>query len=49
MLLTLAQQPEERRRMGHRARERVVSRFTLERMIGEYRDVYRELTGVKAP
>jgi glycosyltransferase involved in cell wall biosynthesis len=49
MLLTLAQQPEDRRQMGRRARERVQARFTLERMIGEYRDVYRELTGVKAP
>ena len=43
LLRSIAQQPEERRQLGRRARERVETRFTLDRMIGEYEQVYRSL------
>ncbi len=41
MLVSLAEQPALRRQLGRRARQRVETRFTLDRMIGEYRAVYQ--------
>jgi L-malate glycosyltransferase len=40
-LVQLAREPERRRQLGHAARVRVEERFTLERMIQQYCDVYR--------
>jgi len=42
-ILELSGQPELRRRLGDGGRARVEERFTLERMIREYRDVYHEV------
>jgi glycosyltransferase involved in cell wall biosynthesis len=42
-LAGLARDPEGRRRLGAAARARVVERFTLDRMVREYRDVYRKV------
>jgi L-malate glycosyltransferase len=44
LLRSIAQQRDERRQLGRRARERVETRFTLDRMIGEYRAIYRSTT-----
>jgi glycosyltransferase involved in cell wall biosynthesis len=43
-LVQLAREPERRRKLGHAARVRVEERFTLERMIQQYCDVYRAVT-----
>jgi L-malate glycosyltransferase len=40
MLASLAAEPALRRQLGRRARQRVETRFTLDRMIGEYRAAY---------
>ena len=40
-LVQLARDPQRRRQLGHAARTRVEERFTLERMIQQYCDVYR--------
>jgi len=40
-LVQFAREPERRRQLGHAARLRVEERFTLERMIQQYCDVYR--------
>jgi glycosyltransferase involved in cell wall biosynthesis len=42
-LASLASDPLARRRLGAAARARVVERFTLERMVDAYRDVYRKV------
>lgn len=39
-VLRLAREPAQRTALGRIARQRVESRFTLERMVREYRDVY---------
>jgi len=39
-LQALSERPELRRQLGQGARQRVERRFTLERMVGEYRDAY---------
>jgi glycosyltransferase involved in cell wall biosynthesis len=39
----LAGRADERTRLGLAARERAQARFTLDRMVGEYHDVYREI------
>lgn len=44
-LLTLATDASLRQRMGARARERVLSRFTIDRMVEGYLGVYLELLG----
>ena len=43
-LLQLAREPAAREQMGHAARRRLESRFTLDRMIQEYGDVYASVT-----
>lgn len=44
-ILELWREPALRRDMGAAARKRVEARFTLERMIDEYRQVYESLSG----
>jgi glycosyltransferase involved in cell wall biosynthesis len=39
-LLELAREPVLRQQLGHAARGRVETRFTMDRMVSEYRDVY---------
>ena len=41
-LLDLARDPAQRQALGHAARARVETRFTLDRMVGEYRTAYLE-------
>ena len=40
----LAESPQLRREMGEYNRARVERMFTLERMVGEYEDLFQELT-----
>jgi glycosyltransferase involved in cell wall biosynthesis len=40
MLVELASRPAERAKLGRAARARVETRFTIERMVGEYREAY---------
>lgn len=44
-LLALAEAPEERKRMGRRARERVVGDFAVEGMVRRYADMFRGALG----
>jgi len=44
-IVSLIENPEERKRLGHNARELVVKSFTSERMVGEYVDVLRSMLG----
>lgn len=48
-LVSIASQEELRKAMGSRARERVETRFTLDRMVGDYREVYLSATGRSEP
>ncbi|MES1256071.1 MAG: glycosyltransferase [Acidobacteriota bacterium] len=41
----LASQPEARLALGRAGRQRVEARFTIERMVGEYRDAYYRAVG----
>ena len=48
-ILRYADAPAERRRVGGAARERVLSGFTLDRMVARTHAVYAEVLGVEAP
>ena len=41
--VTLLRDPELRRSLGRRARERVISHFTLSRCVASYRELYRDV------
>jgi glycosyltransferase involved in cell wall biosynthesis len=42
-LVTLAENPALRADLGQAARRRVETRFTIDRMVGEYRDAYHRV------
>lgn len=44
-IVRLLERPEEARRMGHRARERALDVFGLDRCIDRYDELYRRLSG----
>jgi glycosyltransferase involved in cell wall biosynthesis len=47
-MLALLADPQRRRRMGEAGRERVTRLFTLDRMIEDYRRLYRDvLSGLR--
>jgi glycosyltransferase involved in cell wall biosynthesis len=43
--ITLLGDPELRRSLGHRARERVTSQFTVSRCVSNYRQLYQDIVG----
>jgi glycosyltransferase involved in cell wall biosynthesis len=43
--ITLLGDPELRRSLGHRARQRVTSHFTVSRCVSNYRELYRDIVG----
>lgn len=45
MFELIAMQPEERAALGQRARERVLAKFTLQKMVDAYQDIYAEFSG----
>jgi glycosyltransferase involved in cell wall biosynthesis len=47
-ILYLVRNSEVARAMGHRARERVITRFSVERMVQQYQTLYEQTLGEKA-
>jgi glycosyltransferase involved in cell wall biosynthesis len=45
-VIALAEDPMRRAAIGAEGRRRVETAFTLDRMVGEYARIYRELGGV---
>jgi len=43
-IITLAQDSEKRRRMGEAGKKRVKSFFTMDKMLGQYENLYLSLT-----
>jgi glycosyltransferase involved in cell wall biosynthesis len=46
-LVDIANEPERRRAMGERARERALSRYSIDRMLRAIRELYEELVGAR--